>query len=205
MTGHRNAPGDDPVVRRAIETLRALPSADAGAVQRVVTAAANARLTPAAEDDPVIQRRSRLAVLAGTIGVAAAAVLVGVVAIHELARSSAEHGTPAVATLLAAPRGFRAAAFDDHDALPVPQQFVLTDATAKHASVVGDFNGWDASKAPMTRSPDGRMWSVTLLLPPGRHMYAFMVDDSLKLDPREPTARDPDLGVEGSVVIVGRP
>jgi len=205
MTGYRNVPGDDPVVRRAIETLRALPSVDAEAVQRVVAAAANARVTPAAEDEPVVQRRSRVPILAGTIGVAAAAVLVGVVIIHEVAPSSAEHGARTVATAAAPPRGFRAAAFDDHDALPVPQQFVLTDATAKHASVVGDFNGWDASKAPMTRSPDGRMWSVTLLLPPGRHMYAFMVDGSLKLDPREPTTHDPDLGVEGSVVIVGRP
>jgi hypothetical protein len=33
-----------------------------------------------------------------------------------------------------------------------------------------------------------------------------MVDDSMfVLDPREPTARDADLGVEASVTIVGKP
>jgi hypothetical protein len=33
-----------------------------------------------------------------------------------------------------------------------------------------------------------------------------MVDDSvLTLDPRKPKARDPDLGNEGSVLMVGRP
>jgi hypothetical protein len=41
---------------------------------------------------------------------------------------------------------------------------------------------------------------------PGRHVYAFMVDDSLLvLDPRAPKSRDPDLGAEGSIRIVGRP
>jgi hypothetical protein len=37
-------------------------------------------------------------------------------------------------------------------------------------------------------------------------MYAFMVDDSLfTLDPNAPKTRDPDLGAEGSIIIVGRP
>ena len=58
----------------------------------------------------------------------------------------------------------------------------------------------------MTRSSDGALWSVIVPILPGRHMYGFMVDDSLfVLDPRAPKARDPDLGTAGSVVIVGRP
>jgi hypothetical protein len=58
----------------------------------------------------------------------------------------------------------------------------------------------------MTRSSEGELWSVSIPITPGRHMYAFMVDDSiLVLDPRAPKSRDPDLGAEGSVRIVGHP
>jgi 1,4-alpha-glucan branching enzyme len=73
---------------------------------------------------------------------------------------------------------------------------------------VGDFNGWNAMNAPMTRASGGDLWSVTIPIAPGRHTYGFMVNDStftLDQDARVARARDPDLGVEGSVVIVGRP
>jgi hypothetical protein len=58
----------------------------------------------------------------------------------------------------------------------------------------------------MARAADGDLWSVTVPIVPGRHMYAFMVNDSaFVLDPREPTGRDADLGVKASVIIVSRP
>ena len=58
----------------------------------------------------------------------------------------------------------------------------------------------------MGRSSDGTTWSIIIPMYPGRHVYGFMVDDSLfTLDPRAPKVRDADLGTEGSVVIVGRP
>jgi hypothetical protein len=50
------------------------------------------------------------------------------------------------------------------------------------------------------------VWTTVLAIAPGRHVYGFMVDDSiLVLDPRAPKTKDPALGVEGSVVIVGKP
>ena len=74
------------------------------------------------------------------------------------------------------------------------------------SSVVGDFNNWNPTAAPMTRSSDGALWSAIVPILPGRHMYGFMVDDSIfVLDPRAQKARDPDLGTEGSVRMVGRP
>ncbi len=88
----------------------------------------------------------------------------------------------------------------------IPQQFVLRSGAAHRVSVVGDFNGWHPANAPMTRSPDGDLWSITIPVAPGRHTYGFMIDDTVfVLDPRAPRSRDPDLGVEGSVMIVGRP
>jgi 1,4-alpha-glucan branching enzyme len=90
--------------------------------------------------------------------------------------------------------------------LAIPHQFVFESPSAHRVSVVGDFNGWDASKTPLVHTPGGTSWSVIVPIIPGRHIYGFMVDDSVfTLDPRAPMSRDVDLGTEGSVVIVGRP
>jgi hypothetical protein len=39
----------------------------------------------------------------------------------------------------------------------------------------------------------------------GRHIYAFLVDSVWTVDKRAPVASDPDFGVTGSVILVGRP
>jgi hypothetical protein len=58
----------------------------------------------------------------------------------------------------------------------------------------------------MTRDPASGLWSETLALRPGRHVYAFVVDDSVWMrDPRTPAADDADFGRPGSVLLVGRP
>jgi 1,4-alpha-glucan branching enzyme len=114
------------------------------------------------------------------------------------------------ATTVAAPAAasapLRSAASSESDSRPIPQQFVFDNVRAHRVSVVGDFNTWNPTSAAMTRSSDGRLWSVIIPIYPGRHIYGFMVDDSVfTLDPRAPKVRDADLGTEGSVVIVGRP
>ena len=92
--------------------------------------------------------------------------------------------------------------------LPVPTTFVFKSRVAHRVALVGDFNGWDASApgAQLAREEGGALWSVTLPLLPGRHVYAFLVDDTLmQIDPAAPATTDPDFGVKGSVVIVGQP
>jgi 1,4-alpha-glucan branching enzyme len=141
------------------------------------------------------------------VGLAAAAALVGFVV--RGAWTPNDRAAPdSVATTAAArqPTQVRAASANERESMPVPQQFVFNYRGAHRVALVGDFNRWDPNSAPMNRSPDGEMWSVTLPIAPGRHMYGFMIDDSLfMLDPRMPKARDPDLGAEGSIVLVVRP
>ena len=85
---------------------------------------------------------------------------------------------------------------------PVLTQFVLDDAKARRVSLVGDFNAWAGGSAPLTRLESG-VWTVSVPLPPGRHVYAFLIDDTLLVaDPRAPKAGDADYGREGSVVMV---
>ena len=73
---------------------------------------------------------------------------------------------------------------------------------ANHVSVVGDFNGWDATKNPLARSGDSGLWSVKLPLAAGRHVYAFVVDGSWNRDPGAPVAPDDGFGQAKSVRIV---
>jgi hypothetical protein len=199
----------DPVVRRAVEELRQLPPLDRDAVRRVVAAAAAARVTPA--DEPLLvdaPARGRSIRMWSAIGMAAAAAIVGFVARGEWApRGNAPNATTVEASQTpGTPALVRPAASSESDSRPILQQFVFDNARARRVSVVGDFNQWNPASAPMTRSSDGGPWSVIIPVFPGRHVYGFMVDDSVfTLDPRQPKVRDADLGTEGSVVIVGRP
>jgi len=85
-------------------------------------------------------------------------------------------------------------------------QLVFRAPSASSVRVVGDFNAWDKEQAPMTRDAESGLWSVTLSLRPGRHVYAFVVDDSVWMrDPRATAAPDADFGRPGSVLLVGRP
>jgi hypothetical protein len=199
---------NDPMLQRAIDELRQLPPLDSEAVRRVVSAAAAARLASA--DEPIFVERAprgRSIRVWSAIGMAAAAAIVGFVVRGQWTMPS-DRATSA--TTLAAPAaatpGLRSAVSSESDSRPIPQQFVFDNASARRVSVVGDFNTWNPTSAAMTRSPDGRSWSVIIPIYPGRHIYGFMVDDSVfTLDPRAPKVRDADLGTEGSVVIVGRP
>ncbi|HEX7089503.1 MAG TPA: hypothetical protein VF192_05165 [Longimicrobiales bacterium] len=84
-------------------------------------------------------------------------------------------------------------------------QFVLDAPGVRAVAVVGGFNDWDPAATRLERVPGTTVWTTTVLLPPGRYTYAFIVDDSTwVLDPRAPRAEDPDYGVQSSVLLVGR-
>ncbi len=83
-------------------------------------------------------------------------------------------------------------------------KFVFSAPKASHVSLVGDFNGWDGEKNKMVRAGNSGMWTVTLPLTAGRHLYAFLVDGTWHPDPTEPTAGDDGFGHANSVRIVAR-
>jgi len=92
----------------------------------------------------------------------------------------------------------------DLQEVPVSVQFVLDARRAKSVAVVGDFNNWDKAATPLERDSASGVWSALVKVPPGRHVYAFLVDGSVwTLDPNAPRAKDSDYGTEQSVMIVG--
>lgn len=202
----------DELLNRAIKELRTLPPLDQDAVSRIVSAAAKSRAAGAAEDLDVGEpRRGRFFRLPAVIGIAAAAAIIGFVAGVQLLRARstglANAGQP-VAVSAAESLSVRpvAAVTPNADATLIVKQFTFRSRAAHRVTVVGDFNGWDPSANPMSREEGGALWSVNVPLSLGRHVYAFLVDDTImQTDPDAPVTKDPDFGVKGSVVIVGKP
>ncbi|MCE2803546.1 MAG: isoamylase early set domain-containing protein [Gemmatimonadetes bacterium] len=67
----------------------------------------------------------------------------------------------------------------------VATQFVFEAPAAQSVALVGDFNGWVPTAAPLVRLRSG-VWTVTVPLMPGRHVYAFLVDGARSM----PTTAD---------------
>ena len=171
-----------------------------------VDPAARERLLEAIRSEPAPQRRGR--VLAwlleprplalpplATAALAAGAVGIGVLgglAIHRDGRPSTAQPSSAGAAISQLPDSIA----------PRAIKFVLIAPQASRVSLVGDFNGWNASANPMTAQ--GGMWTVFVPLQPGMHTYSFVVDGShFVADPAAPIAPDDGYGHRSSVVLVG--
>ena len=192
----------DEAIERIAGVMRPLPMVRAEAKVRLLVAVAAERARDAER-----MRRPRGARwwMLGGLGAALAAGAAGMVL---------RDGAPASTASMAA----RAAAGGESPArlvanspaaavnAPLQVRLVLRAPTAGRVQVAGDFNGWNPHDAPMVRDTASGLWSVWLTVAPGRHVYAFVVDDSLWVrDPRAPMARDADFGRPGSVLLVGRP
>jgi len=82
-------------------------------------------------------------------------------------------------------------------------RFELSAPAASRVTLVGSFNQWNPVATPLQRDSSTGKWIVSLRLPPGRHVYAFVVDGDVKADPTAPRAADDDFGSANSVVLVG--
>jgi hypothetical protein len=136
----------------------------------------------------------------GASAIAAAALMIGFVS-----RGAVSPNTAAEPTVVSGPATGEypvTLATNEGAERLVPTQFVFESTEAKKVSVVGEFNDWEVDELPMTRVRDG-VWTTTVPLAPGRHVYAFVVDGTLLVaDPRAPKSGDADYGREGSVVMV---
>jgi hypothetical protein len=83
-------------------------------------------------------------------------------------------------------------------------KFVFPAPQASKVFVVGDFNDWDATKTPLVLDAKSGLWTVTLPLTAGRHLYSFVVDGNWSIDPAAPIAPSDGFGHSNSVKIVTR-
>jgi hypothetical protein len=82
-------------------------------------------------------------------------------------------------------------------------RFYFANPTAKHVTLVGEFNGWDKRATPLSQVPGKDLWVAELKLKAGRYQYGFLVDGKEWVaDPRNPHAVGDDFGQPNSVVTV---
>jgi hypothetical protein len=194
--------GPDRLIERVRSTLREAPDAvaDPRAVAQVLSVVW-------ASPKPSLWRRWADAWRAPSFSGVGATVLAGLALLAGFVTRGAVGERPAREPLAASgpqtgefPVQFASAT--GSETAPVLTQFVLDDANAESVSLVGDFNDWAGGSTPLTRLESG-VWTASVPLPPGRHVYAFLVDGTLlKADPRAPKSGDADYGREGSVVMV---
>jgi hypothetical protein len=194
----------DDVIERAVAQLRPLPDVNEEAKARVLLAVAAQRERDRTAVVPQVRWSGRVRWMAGSALLAA--TLMAAVYLRTRSEASPDvatapvHTVPASGTQLA---GADAAALE---MAAQPVQFVLRAPDAASVHVVGDFNEWDKEQAPMVRDSASGLWSAMLMIRPGRHVYAFVVNDSIwRRDPRAVAARDADFGRPGSVLLVTRP
>ena len=222
--------GDDEVLRRVRATLAPLPAADPMAVARVLAAVHGRAPSPWSRWSRALGtlRRPGLSLVGGTTLLAAA--VVGIVMTRDSAPTNVSAGTESAAVSTLPPHNPLERPREDTTRIPpfagrfpdpmpvdlsravttalgpeaaVPVQFVFDASTATSVSLVGDFNDWSAEATPMQQLPGSGVWTATLAITPGRHVYAFIVDGKTWTpDPRAPRAADSDFGKPGSVLLV---
>ena len=62
------------------------------------------------------------------------------------------------------------------------QAFRFSAPTATSVLLVGDFTHWQKDAVPLQKGKDG-IWTATLELTPGKHIYRFIVDGEWCDDP----------------------
>lgn len=66
-------------------------------------------------------------------------------------------------------------------------RFAVLVPGVRTVALAGSFNGWSATAHPMRADGDGR-WALVLPLPPGEHLFMYVVDGKQWLTP--PLAED---------------
>ena len=82
--------------------------------------------------------------------------------------------------------------------------FTLDAPAAGAVAVAGSFNGWAADARPLKRGKGG-LWQATVLLPPGRYEYRFVVDGQWRDDPACADRVPNGFGSENCVLQVPAP
>ncbi len=80
--------------------------------------------------------------------------------------------------------------------------FTFHAPAAKRVVIAGSFNQWGVHKNVLAGPDNDGVWSIILLLPPGRYEYLFFVDGKdWKLDPGTPWVDD-GFGNKNSIIVI---
>ncbi|MEO7996450.1 MAG: isoamylase early set domain-containing protein [Gemmatimonadaceae bacterium] len=188
-----DAPDDLELKARMISAYQNTPVAEAGAVARCVRVVLER--ASAGEAVPAASSISRRHWMLGTAAIAAALLLS--VTLRTRTPVAEQSAANAVDVANATPIGATVSVDGG-----VKFDLRLPKGLAANVSVVGDFNGWDASATPMVKGGTNGEWSAKVALLPGRHVYAYVVNGKQwVVDPLAPQIPDVGYGPANAVVV----
>ena len=86
---------------------------------------------------------------------------------------------------------------------PAGIRFALMRPEARSVALAGSFNQWSSSSHPLARERSRGAWTIIVSLPPGEHLFMYVVDGTEWLSP--PLAEyyvDDGFGAKNGVVVV---
>lgn len=82
--------------------------------------------------------------------------------------------------------------------------FSIESADAKEVILMGDFNNWNPKMHPMKSNGNG-IWNKSVVVPPGRYEYKFLVDKQWIEDPQNDKTCPNCFGTNNSIFNVTVP
>ena len=87
--------------------------------------------------------------------------------------------------------------------LPAGQQhrFVIYQSEIKQIEIAGSFTNWQ--RIPLQPAGSTGYWEITLDIPPGEHVFSYILDgDTILADPTIPAQEKDDFGTINSIIVV---
>jgi hypothetical protein len=82
-----------------------------------------------------------------------------------------------------------------------PHRFVLFQSGIKQVEIAGSFTNWQ--RIPLQADGATGYWEITLKIPPGEHVFSYILDGKKILaDPTIPVTEKDDFGTLNSILIV---
>jgi hypothetical protein len=80
-------------------------------------------------------------------------------------------------------------------------RFVLYEADTSQVEIAGSFTGWQ--RIPMQPAATSGYWEITLEIPPGEHVFSYILDgDTILADPTILTQEADDFGTTNSILVM---
>ena len=81
-------------------------------------------------------------------------------------------------------------------------RFDISVEPGQEVFVAGTFNNWNPTANPLKDNPGSGHCKATLLIPPGKHEYKFVVNGAWSMDPKCPDCVPDGYGSLNSVLFV---
>ena len=85
---------------------------------------------------------------------------------------------------------------------PSGVRFALMRPEARSVALAGSFNQWSTASHPMARQNSRGVWSAVVPLPPGEHLFMYVVDGTEWVSPLAEEYMDDGFGSKNGVVVV---